>query len=68
MKTFNKIAVYIGDSLIPETLSDSSSEAIQRFFNLDGMGKYIDLGWGEARSYGYHLCHVFLTVDSTQKI
>ena len=56
-----QFAVYTAASIIPNTLSDSSSESILRFFTLDMMGKYIDLGWKKAVEDGYFIGIVKVT-------
>ena len=54
---------HISDILIPNTISDSSSNSILRFMDVDGMGKYIDLGWKKAVEDGYSVCVVRVERD-----
>ena len=68
MKTIQQTAIYLGDELIEETLATNGTESIRLFLKLENMWKYINTGWYEAMSHGYHIRIVTLKEVESEKL
>lgn len=57
----NQFAVMHNNTIIGDTVSDSSFESIIRFLKINGMGKYVSSGWSKAIEDGYYISIVKVT-------